>query len=204
PGWHCFALHPDGRQLAESGEQHNGVRIWDTATGNVTSTLPVLQSGGGLVAWHPGGRLLAVSAAEHTIETWDVERNRRQAVLRGHKAVVTTAVFNSAGDLLASVGWDGILRLWDPMTGKLLLSKEGGARPPQFSRNDRLLGPTYSGSQLEIWEVTSGGAQCRTLAEPPDAGGGCNADFGVGGQLLACSSNNGVGLWDLGKSRQLA
>jgi WD40 repeat protein len=214
PGWHCFALHPDGRQLAESGEQHSGVQIWDTTTGRVTRTVAG-HTRSGQVAWHPGGRFLAVSAPEHTIETWDVEQDRRQAVLRGHKDPVTTVVFNSAGDLLASVGWDWILRLWDPMTGKLLLSKEGGARPPQFSRDDRLLGATYSGSQWEIWEVTSGGAQCRTLAGQrlvgdnrgdvvvPGAGAVHSADFGVGGRLLAWSSNNGVGLWDLGKNRQL-
>jgi WD40 repeat protein len=205
PGWHRFALHPDGRQMAECGGQQSGVRIWDTTTGKVTRAIAG-QTRCEQVAWHPGGRFLAVSTTppENTIETWDAERGRRQAVLRGTKARITAVVFNSGGELLASLGWDAILRLWDPMTGKLLLSKEGGAKVPQFSRDDRLLGATYSGSQWEIWEVTRGGPQCRTLAGPPEEGAVHSADFGLGGRLLAWSSHIGVGLWDLGKNRQLA
>jgi tetratricopeptide (TPR) repeat protein len=109
---------------------------------------------------------------------------------------VNAVVFNHGGDLLASAGWDGILRLWDPLTGKLLLSKEGGHFGLQFSRDDRLLGPTYSGSRREVWEVTRGGTECRVLSGPPDSGGIFGADFGLGGRLLACTGGDGVRLWD--------
>jgi serine/threonine protein kinase/WD40 repeat protein/Tfp pilus assembly protein PilF len=201
-GWHSLAFHPDGKRLAATGEQH-GVRIWDIATGKVTQTL-ASHVHGGVVAWHPGGRLLAFSTPENTIETWDVERGQRQAVLRGHQSRVGAVVFNHGGDLLASQGWDEILRLWDPLTGKLLLSKEGGMLPPQFSRDDRLLGPTYSGSRWEVWEGTRGGAECRTPCGPPGIGGAISADFSLGSRLLAWAGNDGIHFWDLGTNRDVA
>jgi serine/threonine protein kinase/WD40 repeat protein len=203
PGWHSLALHPDGRSIAETAGESGGVRVWDTRTGKVTRTL-VAPGQGGFVAWHPGGRLLAVTTRDRTIETWDVERGRRQAVLRGHQSTVDAVVFNHGGDLLASTGWDAMLRLWDPLTGKLLLSKEGGAGVPQFSRDDRLLGRTYNGARWEVWEVTRGGTECRTLAGPPGGVGIGNADFGLGGRLLAWTAADGVHLWDRDTSREVA
>jgi serine/threonine protein kinase/WD40 repeat protein len=204
PGWHSLALHPDGRLIAETSGKSGGLRVWDTRTGKVTRTLPV-PGQGGVVVWHPSGRLLAVTGPnDNTIETWDVERGRRQAVLRGHQSRIGIVVFNHGGDLLASTGWDEILRLWDPLTGKLLLSKEGGLWTPQFSRDDRLLGPTYNGARWEVWEVTRGGTECRVLAGPPDSGGIYGADFGLGGRLLACTGDDGVRLWDRDTNREVA
>jgi serine/threonine protein kinase/WD40 repeat protein/Tfp pilus assembly protein PilF len=204
PGWHAFAFHPDGRQLAESGEKHAGVNIWDSTTGKLVRTVAA-STRSGVIAWHPGGRFLAISASEDTIETWDVERGRRQAVMRGHQTTVGTVVFNHGGDLLASTGWDPVLRLWDPLTGKLLLSKEVTvALKPQFNRDDRLLGATLSGSQWELWEVTRGGAECRSLAGPPGTGGISSADFSMGGRLLAWCGAYGVHLWDRTTNRELA
>jgi tetratricopeptide (TPR) repeat protein len=76
--------------------------------------------------------------------------------------------------------------------------------PPQFSRDDRLLGSTYNGARWEVWEVTRGGTECRVLAGPPDSGGIWGADFGLGGRLLACTGGDGVRLWDRDTNREVA
>jgi WD40 repeat protein/serine/threonine protein kinase len=202
PGWHGFALHPDGRQLAVT--QPGAVQIWDVDTEKVTRTIPALE-GGGYVAWSPDGRFLAGVSGDDRIRIWDVNANQLQAECAQIPTKICVYGFNPAGDLLASGGWDETLRIWDPMTGRQLLTLEGSSgEHVTFSPDGRLLGYTRSGSRIEIWEVTSAGAECRTLAGPTRSGGSAMLDFSPDRRLLAQGTLEGVRVWDWVTQRQIA
>jgi WD40 repeat protein/serine/threonine protein kinase len=204
-GWHAFALHPNGRELAVSYPSE--VQVWDIETRTVVQTVP--QAGGpGALAWRPDGRFLAVAArttpSDHHIHVWDMTARKQQADLQGHQGAISDLTFNHAGDLLASTGHDEVLRLWQPMTGQALLRTDG-AVAVQFSRDDRLLGATQSGGKYELWEVVSGATACRALGGPP---GGTSSNWGIDfsrdGRILASAHNDGVRLWDLATAREIA
>ena len=93
--------------------------------------------------------------------TWPA--NRKVATLEGHVQVVTELTFHPEGGLLASHSWDGVLRLWDPSTGRPLLQLPlTVADRPRFSDDGRWLGAVPHGEQAELLEVTPS-REYRTL-----------------------------------------
>src|SRR5262249_26316373 len=143
---HSLAFHPRVRKLAASylNSQDAAVRIYDLDTGDFLK-VPHPNSVRGL-AWDPTGRLLATAWAGLRLRVWDMSTGKTGklvATLEGHLATPTLVAFSHAGDLLASAGWDGMVYLWNPLTGKPLASRPGaygvGFPRLQFSPDDRRL-----------------------------------------------------------------
>jgi serine/threonine protein kinase/WD40 repeat protein len=197
----CLAFHPDGRRLAICFGRE--VRIYDLDSGVLKQTLnsPMRLYA---VCWHPRGTFVAAGCFnDHSIVVWDAATGREQAVLKGTQMDVRSVAFSHRGDLLASLGDDGTLALWNPFTGRQLLTQEGGISA-QFSPDDRLLGPTRSGSNLQLWEVVSGTAECQTLRGPLGEANIWTGHLSPDGRFLASVGLEGVRWWDLAAVQESA
>jgi WD40 repeat protein len=106
--------------------------------------------------------------------------------------------FNPAGTLLASNGWSGTLRLWDPLTGRPLLSTYADGMGVQFSADGRLLAAVRHDNKVRIFEIAAA-AGYRTLVASPLTGNRKYSEVAVSanGQLLAAVTDRAVALWDL-------
>jgi WD40 repeat protein/Flp pilus assembly protein TadD len=200
PHYHAFAFDPSGRRVAViCHAEPRDVQIYDLDSGRIVSTLPNNEYLGG-PSWSPDGHFLVATSS-----VWDVRTGKQQAILRGHDYAPTWSAFSHSGDLLASTGWDGTLRLWEPMTGRLLLTVPGGGGtlPPRFSPDDRLMACTTTGSEVELWEVGAGAA-CRVLHVPSTDGEIHSTALSKDGPLLASASSDGVRLWDGQSGREVA
>src|SRR5262249_41449146 len=127
------------------------------------------------------------------------------ATLEGHVQQVTHLTFHPDGGLLASTSWDGVLRLWEPATGRPLLQLPMLAWPA-FSSDGRWLGVAQPGEQAQLLEVTPS-REYRTLVSSLGAGQGNynqDSDISPDGRLLALSMNDAVRLWHLASGRELA
>jgi WD40 repeat protein len=203
----AIKFHPEGRKLAIAVARPpsgNDVLIWDQDAAKVVLTLahPGVVRG---LAWHPDGKLLAVSSG-FLIHVWDTVTGRRLRVLEGHEAEAASLTFNQGGHLLASTGWDDTLRLWDPLGGKHLVSTPGARTglALQFSADDRLLAGTKDGSKVKVWEVADGRA-CRTLYSYSEPGkGATHLDYSPAGRLLASGHADGVRFWDSSGAQEVA
>ncbi len=114
-----LSISPDGQLLAVT--DNSGIRI-------LNARLAIIRTvAGDAAAFAPHGELLAVQTPSGSIDvlrstTWDT-----QATAEGDVAPATGAgnlAFSPDGDLLASVGGDGILRVWDSADGALLATRQ--------------------------------------------------------------------------------
>ena len=184
------------------------IRLFDGTTGK---ELPPLRHPGvtqwayGL-AWHPQGRLLAATAINDLrIYLWDTETGAEYLPpLVGHTSPGIHMAFNRAGDRLVSVGWDQQTRLWDPVTGRLLLTMSGNCGT-QFSADGTLIGFGGNGAKLQLWRVAEG-RELRVLRRQTSD----NSDLLLSpvldaeGRILAAHSQDGLSFFDLLSGQGLA
>jgi WD40 repeat protein len=110
--------------------------------------------------WH-----LEVSADRQRLITASADRTVRifsdagqQSVLRGHKDEVLMALFSPSGQMAASSGRDGEVRLWDMKTGtsRLLGTHQGPVETIAFSRDGALLASGGQDGLVQIFTIGSG------------------------------------------------
>jgi WD40 repeat protein len=108
--------------------------------------------------------------------------------------------------MMAGVGWSTILRLWDPLAGRLVFSTHASWNRLRFSADDRFLAAWQHDNTLRIWEVNAG-SEYRTLTANPAARGEREFEslaISPDGGLLAAGTQGGLGIWDCASGELLA
>ena len=113
--------------------------------------------------------------------------------LGGLQSGVARVAFNHKGNLLATSTWDGVVRLWESGSGRLLISATG-SEWIGFSPDDRWLSGAITESGPGVWEIADG-HECRVLSGHVGGNGPWFVDFSPDGDLLASASSDGVRLW---------
>ena len=164
----AIAFSPDGRVLAVV----NGgmVRLREVGSeslvGSFFSETPLYS-----IAFSPDGDILTVGDINNQIRLWDpdeafrtgVEGYPAPVILSGHngadgtfRALIWDLDFNPEGELLASAGGDGTIRLWDIASGESLIaltSLERGVTCVGFSPDGRFLASGSLDGTLRLWGI---------------------------------------------------
>jgi WD40 repeat protein/class 3 adenylate cyclase len=139
----------------------------------------------------PEGRSVLLSAVQRG--------GRILQFLRGHEGPVSDVAFSRDGKLLASIGEQGGIRLWDPATRRPVGEPLGRAGDAVAFGPGRLLAAGGSQGTVRLWDV---GGRRQTAAF--QAGGSVtDLSFSPDGKLLAVGTDNGAILWDLAGRRQV-
>ena len=115
-----MAFNRDGSRLAFSCWSSRTILSWqsDPDRGAAATDL-VNPSEVFHLAWNPREpNLLAAGLGDHTIRIWDVNAGRQTVTLKGDSYNGLVVAFHPGGEVLASRGWNGMLRLWDIRTGR--------------------------------------------------------------------------------------
>ncbi|HUY91558.1 MAG TPA: M56 family metallopeptidase [Pirellulales bacterium] len=115
----CASFSPDGRTFA-TGHDDCAVRIWDSETGGLLTSLKDGESPIVSVAFAPDGQRVAAGGADGGVHVWDWAQANEVAKLARQAAPVSCVRWSPRGDRLAvafgrwSDGEDAALALWSP------------------------------------------------------------------------------------------
>ena len=243
---------PEGKRLVTGAWlQDSTARIWDVDGGYEIARLDLGALPGGKTTvscarFSPDGKRLVTTTYrdDGAVYIWDVESLRGPSngaprvlsqpliTFTGHRNWVTSAAFSPDGTLVASGGYDNLVRLWDPATGKELALPLGSGRVHHSKRirnvvfsadGGKLLTSSDDGSAI-LWNVKSAlegktpepeaPAGISTAALPPEVLGVFvasnhetlhDADLSPSGKYVATAGNDRhVRIWEVATGKQLA
>jgi WD40 repeat protein len=202
-----LVFSPDSRRLLSGGDD-GSLRLWDMAG---AKQLRIAEKVGlRLCTLSPDGKVLA-GWSGWRISFWDVARWEDVTADDGHADGVETLVFAPGGTVLASLGRDHTVRLWDVRGGKQV-HKFTGHRPTSsrsrdtcplaFSSDGRLVTAGNPGGRVTVREVATG-AEVRQFRPTKEEGEGAYYQLLLGGSVLAVGRSHGVQLWDVKSGKLL-
>ena len=120
--WAAFSN--DGKRLA-TASLDNTVKLWNVSDGQLVATLKGHGDGVAFVGFLSDGRIVTASL-DKTLKVWAADGSVATTTLSGHQDYLACAAISRTGQLLASGGFDKIVRLWDA-SGSSLAALAGHA-----------------------------------------------------------------------------
>jgi serine/threonine protein kinase/WD40 repeat protein/tetratricopeptide (TPR) repeat protein len=199
------AYSPDGSKLAIRAKDGSVVEIVTCEGARLLATLPHPAHPNHFV-WNPRRPgLLAVACEDNVIYIWNVDTGKQTMILKGETYNGIILAYHPNGELLASRGWHGVLRLWDTRTGRMVLSRPSAwASTLEFDRTGRWLNVDATEEKARTLEVADA-AECRTLVREPfwEDDRHHALDIDPTGRR-AVTTGSAVTLWDLPTGATLA
>lgn len=91
-------------------------QLWDIETGQAIHSAVCGQSSANNFGFHPAGRLSAAMGRGFDVELWEPDRQKKLLALKGHRDRVLSFAWNPTAEQLATVGADGLVKVWDAAT----------------------------------------------------------------------------------------
>lgn len=110
------------------------------------------------LAFSPDERLLA-AGNQNDARLFDLHTDGEPRVLAGHSNTLSGLAFHPAGQLLATVGHDRILKVWRIATGELLYSivaHRGWVRSVACSPDGKTIATVADDDQVRLWHTATG------------------------------------------------
>ena len=196
---HFVAFSPDGSHLLTGSRASSTVRVWNTNTCQpVGQLLQHAEDMGAATFSLDGLRILTGSFQE--IRHWDAVTGNPLGQVRSIDSRRTlAAAFSPDSTTFVTGSNDGISRLWDTATGRLIRKLEVGfpffsVRGLVFSTDGlRVVG---GAGTLGIWDIQTGALISQSIRKP---GSGATAVFNPAGtRLLTAGDADGAAwLWDV-------
>jgi WD40 repeat protein len=173
----ALAYRPDGKLLAAGTQKE--VLLVDVASGDLLGKLPGQLARVTAVAFRGDGQRLAVASAApassgevrlYALPAGGLPTDKPDAVIAAHADVIQDIAFSPDGKLLATCGYDRLIKLWDVATGKeirVLKDHSDAVYGVTFSPDGKLLASASADRAVKIWDVAAG-TRLLTLADATD------------------------------------
>src|SRR3990172_2118896 len=140
------------KKLFASPSSANTVEVLDLKTNKVVSSLGARQTI--CLAFNFTGSELASGSSTGGLQIWDMGTGEAVLMLKGHADSVDGVTFSPDGRLLASVGDDNSLRVWDTQSGGLLMmAPVNDALGIAFSPDGRAIAVGAFDGTVRLWGV---------------------------------------------------
>jgi WD40 repeat protein len=204
----CLAMSPDGKTVAAGTTMNwNELLLIDVAerkkaAGPFQTGVGWLQS----LAFHPGGKVLALGKADDRVHLWDLETNKQIEDIRGPRGEIESLAFSPDGATLASGTMDGVVQLWDvkAVRGRALERSTfrahfRGAGALAFVNDTTLVSGGHDGAK--VWRLPD---RLERATLKGDGQGFHALTVSADGKTLAAGGRSRtLTLWDVGKGKEV-
>src|SRR6266849_4715393 len=172
-----LAYRPDGKMLAVGG--YKEALLIDVQGAEVVATLSGQIGKITALAFSPNGQHLAAASGTpgtsgevrlYDIPSTGLPDQKPKQVLAAHADLIYDATFSPDGKLLATTGYDRLIKLWDVATGKeirVLKDHSDTVYSLSFSPDGKLLASGAADRAVKVWEVATG-KRLYSLGESTD------------------------------------
>ena len=203
----ALAYHPEGKVLAAAA--HRDVVFLDPETGKVAGRLPGAAAKVTALAFSPSGEYFAVATGtvgapgEVVIYKTATAIPQETPLLRlaAHKDAIYALAFSPDNKLLASCGYDRLIKLWDVSSGKQvheLKDHSDAVYNVAFNGDGTLLASGAADRAVKVWDVATG-KRLFTLSEATDWVYAV-AWHPENKQLAAAGVDRSIRVWDVSAS----
>lgn len=220
PGILSVAVDPKRPQMLATGGVDTHVKLFNTATQQLTATLRGHRKPVSQVAVHPRADLVVSASHDKTLKVWTPSTADRGAYAAVHTLAVHTdavagASIHTTGDYVISASLDASWGLFDLRSGKLLArsflngdvqdtthaNAGNAARCVAFHPDGGIFGTGATNKLVQMWDIKS---MANVVTFDGHTSAVNSLAFSENGYQLATGSQDGVvNLWDLRKLKSV-
>jgi WD40 repeat protein len=192
----------DGTRLAVPLSQENGVQLVAVTSGPEATRLTTPHQVRDVRSSLDGAVMLTIPHTGPMLAIRLVGA-RERVRLSGHTGGVPGVEFSPDGKTIASTGKDGMIRIWDSQTAKLLRAWEGqgqhlAGQTVGFSPDGRWLASgNYQNNQVLVWALEDGRRVLALGGGRRDSEGTWTCAFSPDGRVLVAAGDSGLRGWEL-------
>lgn len=208
PRINSVIFSPDGRTFASSDESIFPIKLWEIGESNEIRWLRGFDNQLGFdpdLAFSPNGKILASSSGGHIL-LWDLESKNEELLwkLSGDVSYFRSLEFSKNGKLIAGLGNDGTVWLWDTENGenleifgksvKLKEKINNCQFSVHFSLEDKMLAGTTPGCSVVFWNLATG-EEIQNLIIDKNTSEIRSLSFSQDDKFIAMGSYRSIKLW---------
>ena len=154
-----LTFSPDGGTIVSCGGfQDNQIRVWDTESQQLKSTIIGDSFSVFSVTFSPDGNTFASGGEDKILRIWDAKTLQPITALPGHSARILSVAYSDDGNTIATGSRDNTVRLWDVETKQNIATFKGHTDrvySVAVSPDGRTIASGSRDSTVRLWDTKS-------------------------------------------------